>query len=201
MRRSILVLALPALLATTMVLPVGAALATNANPNQTSYTDTFNGHEYKAAPGEGRFRATADGDLPGELDATIFYTGSPGPNVTSEITEGTWILCEQFTDPPRNATGKLIVDVYYDRLVADPISTVRDIYDHYNLAWSEEFAERLNYYVQQNPRGKHGAHRYAAEDFGQTGEAISERFAAYIERFELTRPNRTQFLVQGDASA
>jgi hypothetical protein len=85
-----------------------------------------------------------------------------------------------------------LFDVYYDRLVADPIGTVRDIYDHYDLAWSEEFAERLNYYVQQNPRNKHGAHQYAPEDFGQTGDAISERFAAYIERFELTSPNRIQ---------
>jgi hypothetical protein len=85
----------------------------------------------------------------------------------------------------RDTHPGVLFDVYYDRLVADPVGTIRDIYDHYDLAWSEEFAERLNYYVQQNPRGKHGAHRYAPEDFGQTGEAISERFAAYIERFEL----------------
>jgi hypothetical protein len=85
-----------------------------------------------------------------------------------------------------------LFDVYYDRLVDDPIGTVRDIYVHYDLAWSEEFAERLNSYVQQNPRGKHGAHRYAPEDFGQTGDAISKRFAAYIERFELTSPNGIQ---------
>jgi AraC-like DNA-binding protein len=90
----------------------------------------------------------------------------------------------------RDAHPGALFDVYYDRLVADPISTVRDIYDHYGLAWSKEFAERLSHYVQQNPRGKHGAHRYAPEDFGQTGEAISERFAAYIERFDLTNPNR-----------
>jgi hypothetical protein len=82
-----------------------------------------------------------------------------------------------------------VFDVYYDWLVADPIGTVRCIYDHYDLTWSEEFAERLNHYVQQNPRGKHGAHRYAPEDFGQTGEAISKRFAAYIERFELGAPS------------
>jgi hypothetical protein len=90
----------------------------------------------------------------------------------------------------RDSHPGALFDVHYDRLVADPIGTVRDIYDHYDLAWSEEFAERMNYYVQQNPRGKHGAHRYTPEDFGQTGEAISERFAAYIERFELTSPNR-----------
>jgi hypothetical protein len=92
----------------------------------------------------------------------------------------------------RDAHPGALFDVYYDRLVADPIGTVRGIYDHYGLAWTEEFAERLNYYLQQNPRGKHGAHRYAPENFGQTGEAISERFAAYIERFELTSPNGIQ---------
>ena len=89
----------------------------------------------------------------------------------------------------RDAQPGVLFDVYYDRLISDPIGTVRDIYNHYGLAWSEEFAERLNYYLQQNPRGKHGAHRYAPEDFGQTGEAISERFAPYIERFELANPN------------
>ncbi len=92
----------------------------------------------------------------------------------------------------RDAHPGALFDVYYDRLVADPIGTVRDIYNHYDLAWSEEFAERLNYYLQLNPNGKHGAHRYAPETFGQTGEAISERFAAYIERFELTSPNGIQ---------
>jgi hypothetical protein len=92
----------------------------------------------------------------------------------------------------RDANPGAVFDVYYDRLVADPIGTVRDIYDHYDLAWSEEFAERMNYYLQQNPRGKYGPHRYAPENFGQTGEALSERFAAYIERFELTNPNCIQ---------
>ncbi len=92
----------------------------------------------------------------------------------------------------RDAHPGALFDVYYDRLVADPIGTVRDIYNHYDLAWSEEFAERLNDYLQLNPNGKHGAHRYAPETFGQTGEAISERFASYIERFELTSPDRAQ---------
>jgi sulfotransferase family protein len=92
----------------------------------------------------------------------------------------------------RDAHPGALFDVYYDRLVADPIGTVRGIYDHYGLAWTEEFAERLHCYLHRNPRGKHGAHRYAPENFGQTREAISERFAAYIERFELASPNGAQ---------
>ena len=91
----------------------------------------------------------------------------------------------------RDAHPGALFDVYYDRLVADPIGTVRDIYDHYGLAWSEEFEERLSCYLRQNPRGKHGAHLYAPENFGQTKDTISRRFAAYIERFELASPNGT----------
>ena len=79
-----------------------------------------------------------------------------------------------------------VFDVYYERLVADPIGTVRGVYDHYGLAWSEAFEQRLRSYVQQNPRGKHGPHRYTPEDFGQTNEAIAEGFAAYSERFGFT---------------
>lgn len=90
----------------------------------------------------------------------------------------------------RDAHPGAIFDVHYDRLVADPVGTVRGIYDHHGLAWSAEFEEKLGGYARQNPVGKHGAHLYAPEDFGQPREAISERFAAYIERFEITSPNR-----------
>ena len=40
---------------------------------------------------------------------------------------------------------------------------------------------------QENPRGKYGEHRYAAEDFGTTEEAINDRFAAYISHFCVPR--------------
>ena len=108
MRRTLLVFALAALMTTTLALSAGSALATNTNLAQSSYTDTFSGYEYRAVREEGRFRATLEGDLPGELDATIYYTGVPGPNVRSTITAGSWILCSEFTDPPRDARGKLI---------------------------------------------------------------------------------------------
>jgi hypothetical protein len=116
MRRTILVLALAALMATTMALTVGPALAKDTNSAHKSYTDTFkDGFEYNAVPpldstseGIAQFRATAEGDLPGAVDVTTHYTGIPGPKVTSTLTDGTWILCSKFTAPPRDATGNLI---------------------------------------------------------------------------------------------
>src|SRR5215211_3211883 len=113
MRRITLVLGVAVVMAAMIALSVGSALAKDSNRAKTKYTDPISGYEYYAvspslsATGEGigQFRATVDpeeGDLPGELDATIYYTGPPaGPNVTSEITHGTWILCSHgFTAPP-----------------------------------------------------------------------------------------------------
>jgi hypothetical protein len=113
MRRISLVLGVAVVMAAIIALTVGSALAKDSNRAKTKYTDPISGYEYNAvsprlsATGEGiaQFRATVDpeeGDLPGQLDATIYYTGPPaGPNVTSEITHGTWILCSHgFTSPP-----------------------------------------------------------------------------------------------------
>jgi hypothetical protein len=113
MRRISLVLGVAVVMAAMIALSVGSALAKDSNRAKTKYTDPISGYEYYAvsprlsATGEGiaQFRATVDpelGELPGQLDATIYYTGPPaGPNVTSEITHGTWILCSHgFTAPP-----------------------------------------------------------------------------------------------------
>jgi hypothetical protein len=107
MRRISLVLGLAVVMAAMIALTVGSALAKDSNRAKTKYSDPISGYEYYAASGIGQFRATVvpdleEGDLPGELDATIYYTGPPaGPNVTSVITHGTWILCSHgFADPP-----------------------------------------------------------------------------------------------------
>jgi hypothetical protein len=115
MRRISLVLGVAVIMAAMIALTVGSALAKDSNRAKTKYSDPIRGYEYYAvspslsATGEGigQFRATVapdpeEGDLPGQLDATIYYKGPPaGPNVTSVITHGTWILCSHgFTDPP-----------------------------------------------------------------------------------------------------
>jgi len=101
MRRITLVLALAAIMSTTMVL-AGQSLAKTTNQNQSTYTDTVNGFEYFADPANGiaKFRETAAGDLEGALDGTVHYTGTSTPNVTNTITDGTWILCTRFQAPP-----------------------------------------------------------------------------------------------------
>ena len=85
----------------------------------------------------------------------------------------------------RDSNATRIHDVYYDLLVADPIGTVKRIYDHYELAWTRDFEARLQAFVTAHPQGQHGKHVYSGSDFGLKDEETTKRFGAYIRRFRL----------------
>ena len=41
-------------------------------------------------------------------------------------------------------------------------------------------------FISDNPKGKHGIHRYAPEELGVDPGAIHEAFGSYMTRFDLT---------------
>jgi hypothetical protein len=70
-------------------------------------------------------------------------------------------------------------------LVADPIGTVKGIYEHHGLDLTDLARRRMAAWMAANPQDRHGRHRYRAEDFALEPGAIRERFAAYCDRFEV----------------
>lgn len=76
-----------------------------------------------------------------------------------------------------------VVDVLYRDLVADPVASVRRVYQRFGLELSPAVAERMRAWVAARPRGRHGEHRYRFEDTGLDLETERARFAAYRERF------------------
>ncbi len=76
-----------------------------------------------------------------------------------------------------------ILDVRYADLTADPVGTVRKIYDHFSLKFEGRFQSRMRRWMDERPRHKFGKHEYTAEDFGMTEAQIAERFKGYIARF------------------
>jgi hypothetical protein len=116
MRRVTLVVLVAVTVAAMIAFTVGSALA-NPDPGKVTYIQKLSGVQYNAVPpsaatggvGTSQFRGTVFGDLRGAMDATLYYTGRPDENVTTEIIGGTWILCSAFTAPPRDPeTGALI---------------------------------------------------------------------------------------------
>ena len=80
-----------------------------------------------------------------------------------------------------------VLDIFYDELTAQPIATVRRIYDHFGFTWSEEFELAMQTWLRENPQGKQGRHTYSLEKFGLTHEGIEQRFTEYNNMFPLPR--------------
>jgi len=83
----------------------------------------------------------------------------------------------------RSAHPGIVHDVRYDRLVSDPIGTVRDIYGYFRMPFTREFLDRLQAYVSAHPKNEHGKHQYSTEIFHRSEAESVLRFAAYRARF------------------
>jgi hypothetical protein len=73
------------------------------------------------------------------------------------------------------------LDVHHRHFARDPLGTVRRIYEHFDWPWSAQAESAVRAWAEQNRRGQHGVHRYAAEEYGLGEALIEERFADYIE--------------------
>jgi len=78
-----------------------------------------------------------------------------------------------------------ILDVRYADLARDPVGTVRDVYGSLGLEAGPGAFEAMNDHLVAHPRGEFGGHRYDVAEFGLTEPAIRERFAAYVERYDV----------------
>jgi len=79
-----------------------------------------------------------------------------------------------------------VIDVAYDRFVADPIQTVREIYDHWDWELTPDAERRMRGFLAENAQNKHGPHRYTLEDAGLDPDEIRERSRRYQEYFDVT---------------
>lgn len=80
-----------------------------------------------------------------------------------------------------------VVDVHYTDTVNDPIGTVHRIYDHFGLDMTPQVAAGVQRYLADNPRDKHGAHRYSLGDFALDETQVDSAFSAYRERFGVSK--------------
>ena len=79
----------------------------------------------------------------------------------------------------------LFFDVHFTDFVQDQFAIVEKIYAAFDIPMSDEGRIRMQAFIQDNPKGKHGSHRYTPEEYGVDPAAVREQFRAYIERFDL----------------
>jgi Sulfotransferase family len=84
-----------------------------------------------------------------------------------------------------------IVDVQYDDLVRTPIDTVRDLYRACGAELSDDALGAVTAYVDAHPKDGLGVHRYDLSELGLDASEIRERFAGYVDRYDVaTEPPR-----------
>ncbi len=69
------------------------------------------------------------------------------------------------------------VDVEYDAFVADPVGTVRGIYEAFGLAWTADVEERVRALdTESRQGGRRPSHRYDLADYGLREADVLARF-------------------------
>jgi hypothetical protein len=79
-----------------------------------------------------------------------------------------------------------IADVHFTEFVADPLATIRTLYDRLGMALTEEAEARMRAFLAAQPGDGGGAGtRYWFGDTGLDAGVLRERAAAYQERFSV----------------
>ena len=75
------------------------------------------------------------------------------------------------------------VDVHYHDLVRDPLGVARRIYAHFGIPLTEIAETRMRRFLANNPKDKHGPHRYSLGTFALDADDLTRRFKTYREHF------------------
>ena len=99
-----------------------------------------------------------------------------------------WQLGLSSTMQQRTANSELdyrFLDMSYRDLVSNPLARMREIMAFCDLSSSETSSQIFEDYLAQNPKGKHGDHRYSLDQFGLSRNALEGIFADYKRQYAL----------------
>ncbi len=77
-------------------------------------------------------------------------------------------------------------DLQFEDFMADPIGAVKQIYAHFDQPLSPEGEASLEAWQAAHPQGKHGEHKYEKREFVISDREILDRYANYLDYFEMT---------------
>lgn len=102
-----------------------------------------------------------------------------------EVSEHLRVGAEQAIEARARLGDDRFLDVHHRQLIADPMGTVRGIYDFLQLELTPSVEHAIAAWQEVNRAGAHGAHRYTAEQFGLSRAQIRADYDFYIEHFDV----------------
>jgi hypothetical protein len=77
-------------------------------------------------------------------------------------------------------------DLHFRDFRADPVGSVRGIYEYFGRPFSEESERCLTAWGQQNPEGSKGTHEHSMSGVALSRDAILDRFKLYMDYFDIS---------------
>ena len=74
-------------------------------------------------------------------------------------------------------------DIRFDDILQRPIAVIESMYRYFGFEFSDELRQKMQTYLDNRPRDKHGKHEYSAGDYGLDPERDGEQFSAYMKRY------------------
>ena len=71
--------------------------------------------------------------------------------------------------------------ILYTDLVKDPVGVMKGLYEKFGTEFTEATAEGIRKYLNSNPQGKNGKHRYTLEEYGVSKESLKVTFKKYLD--------------------
>lgn len=78
-----------------------------------------------------------------------------------------------------------ILDVQYADIVAEPLGTMSRVYEFFGDDLGGAAHDAMRRHVESRPKGRFGTHGYDLEQFGLDAHELTERFAPYVERYDV----------------
>jgi len=142
-------------------------------------------------------------------DVSIVWSHRDPLLCTASVCSMTWSILHPITEVTKQELGPLCLDFYatslerglamrdeqdpgrfldvdHDAFVDASLGIVRRIYRTFGMSIAGSAQSVFEEHIAANPRGKHGRHEYALEEYGLDHGQVRERFAAYIDRFRIS---------------
>ncbi len=114
------------------------------------------------------------------------YTEQVDPGAIADCLLETFDKMIERTNAYRDQHGEnSIYDLHYAELMKDPLGEMQKLYEHFGEPFDNTVNNAMQAFMDANPKGKHGKHSYALEDYGLTREVVRERYRDYCERFNI----------------
>jgi len=83
----------------------------------------------------------------------------------------------------RKTAPERFIDIRYKDVQNQPIVEARKVFDALGLPYGAEEEALMESWLVENAREKHPPHKYSAEDFGLTRDALARDFKFYIDAY------------------